>query len=191
MMAMFSLIQVGLAVVLGTTCDLFLLTAIMLFRNWEVAKTAITRHVSTESLLHATAVLASTYAAIQIVRFVIGLSSRSTSTQDCILKPMFFPCQTSHTRLFPTKHSFAYSYLLTGIPIGWKGSVGGMISVDEERRTDPWYLRLLSLTPWNPWFVVNGSHYLERGHVEGGLRGKLDQFLHKQVLSTYPLRDSC
>ena len=31
------------------------------------------------------------------------------------LKPLLFPARTTHRRLFPTPHSFSYSYLLAGI----------------------------------------------------------------------------
>ncbi|KAL8910450.1 MAG: hypothetical protein Q9171_004244 [Xanthocarpia ochracea] len=37
-----------------------------------------------------------------------------------VMKPLLFPSKTSHTRLFPKKHSFTYSYLLVGIPVGWR-----------------------------------------------------------------------
>ncbi|KAA8569764.1 hypothetical protein EYC84_001346 [Monilinia fructicola] len=33
-----------------------------------------------------------------------------------------------------------------------------------------------------PWYVVDGDAYLERGHVHGGLEGKLKKFLHDQGL---------
>ena len=51
--------------------------------------------------------------------------------QPC-LKPLLFPSRTSHMRLFPKNHSFSYSYLLVGIPVGWRGSTGSLISADLE-----------------------------------------------------------
>jgi hypothetical protein len=96
-------------------------------------------------------------------------------------KVMFFPGKTSHTRLFPKKHTFSYSYLLVGIPVGWKGSVGGMLAVDYEKKLAPWYLRWLSLSAGNTWYSVNGDDYLARGHVEGRLKEKLENYLSEQV----------
>ena len=46
-------------------------------------------------------------------------------------RPLFFPSRTTQTRLFPKSHSFSYSYLLVGIPVGWRGSVGGMLAADQ------------------------------------------------------------
>ena len=83
--------------------------------------------------------------------------------------------------MFPTKHGFKYSYLLVGIPIGWRGSVGGMIAADVEEKEVSWYSRLLSLQSGNAWYRVNGDDYLKRGHVEGGLQGKLHQYLESEV----------
>ncbi|KAK3301355.1 uncharacterized protein B0H64DRAFT_370485 [Chaetomium fimeti] len=69
-------------------------------------------------------------------------------------KVLLFPCWTSHSRLFPKKHSFSYPYLLVGIPVGFEGSVG--------------------------WFTIDAGDYLERGKSELGLRGKLDEYLWSQ-----------
>ncbi|POS85734.1 hypothetical protein EPUL_003159 [Erysiphe pulchra] len=74
--------------------------------------------------------------------------------------------------MFPTRHSFSYSYLLAGIPIGFKGSIGGFISVDEERKNS-WFSR-------KSWFTVHGDDYLARGHHPDGLEGKLQDYLKTQ-----------
>ncbi|CCU77144.1 unnamed protein product [Blumeria hordei] len=87
-------------------------------------------------------------------------------------KPLFFPCRTTHRRMFPVKHSFAYSYLLAGIPVGLKGSVGGLLSVDEAPQSSWWSRR--------SWYVVSGDDYLARGHHPDGLRGKLRDYLESQ-----------
>ncbi|PBP16857.1 hypothetical protein BUE80_DR012387 [Diplocarpon rosae] len=97
------------------------------------------------------------------------------------VKPMLFPCETAHQRMFPTKHSFVYSYLLVGIPVGWQGRVGGLISVDCDMKPRTWRQRLLAMGNREAWFTVNGDDYLERGHVEEGLNGKLQRYLEGQV----------
>lgn len=89
------------------------------------------------------------------------------------LKPLLFPCRTSHTRLFPQKHSFSYSYLLVGIPIGWRGSVGSMLSADlspNEGKVQ------------NGWYSVKGADYLHRGYDARGLQGKLESYFKTQVI---------
>ena len=93
------------------------------------------------------------------------------------LKPLIFPCRTSHTRLFPRKHSFSYSYLLVGIPIGWQGSVASIVSADV--------LRSATVEPrpkqTKAWLNVEAADYLDRGGAQLGLKGKLDTYLESQV----------
>ncbi|OTB15002.1 hypothetical protein K445DRAFT_75422 [Daldinia sp. EC12] len=91
-------------------------------------------------------------------------------------RPLLFPCRTTHTRLFPKKHSFSYSYLLVGVPVGWTGVAGGMISNDEHS------------TGVGGWYKVDASDYLYRGNGHLGLRGKLNNYLESQGIeaSKYP-----
>ena len=95
------------------------------------------------------------------------------------LKPLLFPCRTSHTRMFPKKHSFSYSYLFVGIPIGWRGSVGDVLSADLESL--PWRGR----KPKTAWFSVESADHLSRGDNVNGLQGKLDAYLESEVGDTY------
>ena len=91
------------------------------------------------------------------------------------LKPLVFPCRTSHTRLFPQKHSFSYSYLLVGIPIGWRGSIGSVLSADLSPTEGKGSSRR------NGWYSVRGADYLHRGYDARGLYGKLENYLKTQV----------
>lgn len=91
------------------------------------------------------------------------------------MKPVIFPCRTSHTRLFPKKHSFSYSYLFVGIPVGWRGYVSTILSADLK--TLPWSWG----QPKNAWLNVDSNDYLARGENLHGLRGKLDAYLESQV----------
>lgn len=94
-----------------------------------------------------------------------------------ILKPLLFPCRTTHTRLFPKKHSFSYSYLCVGIPIGWQGSINSFLSVDFGS-----HLTRKAYQQWWPsWFSIMSSDYLNRGSHAAGLKGKLDDYLESQV----------
>jgi DUF1365 family protein len=83
------------------------------------------------------------------------------------------PCRTTHTRLFPAKHSFSYSYLFVGIPVGWTGRAGTILSADCHWRP-------LQGDRRKTWFSVEAEDYLERGTHPDGLRGKLFAYLRSQ-----------
>ena len=98
------------------------------------------------------------------------------------LKPLIFPCRTTHTRIFPRKHSFSYSYLFVGIPIGYQGSSKSLISVgggkpllDEDVKTKHIYNSTRSL------FHIEAADYLSRDGNSAGLQGKLHAYLRSQV----------
>jgi len=82
-----------------------------------------------------------------------------------VLPPLLFPSKTAHSRMFPRKHSFGYSYLLVGIPIGVRGRISTVLSVDSQQRG---------------WFVVNPADYLDRGVGQFSLAEKLKRYLHTQ-----------
>jgi hypothetical protein len=92
--------------------------------------------------------------------------------------PYLIPCRTTHARQFPKKHSFAYSYLVVGIPVGLKGNVNGMLSVDDKSHGSWNFVHDLCRRGW---YTVNASDYMHRGHGDDGLRGKLDSYLRSQV----------
>ncbi|KAM3435336.1 hypothetical protein MY4824_004917 [Beauveria thailandica] len=97
----------------------------------------------------------------------------------------FIPSRTTHTRFFPKKHSFAYSYLTVGIPVGLRNEVNGILSIDPplESAARSWWTWLKS-----PLYEVDGASHLARGRDEGGLREKLNRFLTSQSInpSDYP-----
>ena len=98
------------------------------------------------------------------------LCSEVVESQDIFIRPYLIPARTAHTRLFPKKHSFSYSYLLVGIPVGLQGNVNGIISADVFRSGLP-----------KAWYDVDPADYLERGSGHLGLRRKLDNYLESQV----------
>ena len=102
----------------------------------------------------------------------VGTNRNSHVTQP--FRPLFFPARTSHTRLFPKQHSFAYSYLLVGIPIGWEGYAGGsFFSVDTSCSVGSSVYRSRNARGW---FNIENEDYLQRGYGTS-LKGKLDDFL--------------
>lgn len=177
----FALVPILVVFIWGTRFDVLLATAIGFFSS---------RHVIQESLRPLTDLLNVPllfwgFVFLQIVRYIVNLWVSVSSDDDHPMKAMFFPCQTSHTRLFPKKHSFRYSYLMVGIPIGWKGTAGGLLSADMEKSQSPWYLRLFSLRPSGSWWSVDGENYLARGSA--GLQEKLEGYLESEVCVTpYP-----
>ncbi|KAI1270580.1 hypothetical protein F5Y18DRAFT_16479 [Xylariaceae sp. FL1019] len=114
-----------------------------------------------------TAVIATLCLTLQLSVRQRGLTAVSL-TRTGIGRPLLFPCKTTHTRLLPKEHSFAYSYLMVGVPVGWTGVAGSMISVDEVGQNR------------KGWYTINAADYLARGNGHLGLRGKLDQFLTTQ-----------
>ncbi|KAF2169131.1 hypothetical protein M409DRAFT_64903 [Zasmidium cellare ATCC 36951] len=90
---------------------------------------------------------------------------REQSIEDAILPPLLITSRTTHSRLFPQKHSFSYSYLFAGVPVGLQGKVSNVLSVDSR-------------TP--AWFDVRSKDYLDRGNDSAGLGEKLKRYLHAQ-----------
>lgn len=96
-------------------------------------------------------------------------------------KPYLIPCRTTHTRLFPKKHFFSYSYLTIGIPVGFNGCVNGMIEVDEQQSSTFRGMFQFAKFFLQSWYRIQASDHFQRGHNELGLRGKLDNFLQFEV----------
>ncbi|KAL3424306.1 DNA-binding wrky domain-containing protein [Phlyctema vagabunda] len=175
---------------LGSSSDLLFFAAFFGSRNWDVLAAYAQQNIDPVLVADIIKCSLSALTIIQIVRFFRGLQNESSPPPDGLPKPMLFPSRTTHTRLFPKKHTFSYSYLLAGAPIGWKGSMGGMLSVDLPKKRTPWYWRLLSIAPDpnSTWYSVDADDYLEHGHVKLGLDGKLRRYLESQGanLDDYP-----
>ncbi|KAK5107715.1 hypothetical protein LTR62_000737 [Meristemomyces frigidus] len=84
---------------------------------------------------------------------------------DQVLPALLLTSKTTHSRLFPKKHSFSYSYLLVGIPVGVQGQLNKILSVDSTQRA---------------WFHVDAADYLTRGGADSTLADKLKAYLHTQ-----------
>jgi len=175
------LVSAGIFSLVGNSLDLRLLTIFGIGRHWDIFRELIDSHVNIKIVIDTAKTLTALLITLQIYRYIRGLHEPETGLNSFIAEPMLFPCRTSHTRLFPKKHSFSFSYLVVGIPIGWKGSTGGMISSDISRESSSWYWKWISLKSGGTWFTVNGDDYLARGHVEGGLEEKLHDYLRSQV----------
>ncbi|KAF2485269.1 hypothetical protein BDY17DRAFT_241670, partial [Neohortaea acidophila] len=73
--------------------------------------------------------------------------------------------RTAHSRTFPQRHAFTYTYLFVGVPVGVKGPVGKALSIDGRNRS---------------WFHVSASDYLFRSGRKLDLADKLKSYLHTQ-----------
>lgn len=177
----FHLLPLALVLFFGEALDIFFLCSFGLYQNWEALQKFAASYLNPAIVIDSAKVATILFALLQLARYILGLKRPSSLSNDFPVKPLFFPCRTSHVRMFPTRHGFGYSYLLTGVPVGWKGSIGGMISGDVGQEPAPWYSRVLSLNPGGAWYTVNGDDYLDRGHVKGGLQGKLRKYLDGQV----------
>lgn len=166
---------------IGNSLDIILVTAFEAYKHREPIRDLINAQIGLNNVIYISKYVATLFVAVQLWRFFAGLRrSGSCSDEEFPVKPLLFPCQTSHVRMFPKKHGFSYSYLLVGIPVGWEGNYGGMLS-SEEGDSRPWYQRWLSLKPGLGWWTVNSDHYLARGHNSNGLAGKLQEYLESQV----------
>lgn len=99
-------------------------------------------------------------------------AAADTGNDAHVLSPMLLECRTTHARLFPKHHSFSYSYLMAGVPIGMQ-SLSQEVFVDCPR---PKSLK-------RGWFSVHAEDYLERGFHKDGFAGKLSDYLRAQGLS--------
>ena len=92
-------------------------------------------------------------------------------------RPRLIPSHTTHTRLFPRKHSFSYSQLSAGIPLDYSGNANGSTSVHGPSLST----QLRRLSRPDAWFYVNSTDHLQRQRSSDGLRGKLDSYLESEV----------
>jgi DUF1365 family protein len=85
-----------------------------------------------------------------------------------VLPPLLLASKTTHSRLFPEKHAFSYSYLLVGVPVGVQGRISKLLSVDS---------------PHPGWFSVDPEDYLFRGDSHMSLSEKLQKYLRTQSVT--------
>jgi hypothetical protein len=96
--------------------------------------------------------------------------NREWKDYDCS-HPLIHRCRTSHTRMFPKKHSFSYHYLQISIPIGFRGNCGSMVSIDMPSA--------------NSWLQVRAEDYLQRDSPLKTLSDRLSAYLRSEVWFRY------
>ncbi|KAI1499826.1 hypothetical protein F5X99DRAFT_419617 [Biscogniauxia marginata] len=165
----------GYYLTFGNTGDLLLLIVGFLWMRSAYVAQYLERY-DAKVLIPATAVAAFVFAIFNFLRSWHRNGDLLSSAWQGPGRPLLFPCRTTHTRLFPKKHFFAYSYLLVGVPVGWHGVAGDMISADTGAGAR------------KGWYNIDAAGYLQRGRGHIGLRGKLDEYLQSQGIdaSQYP-----
>ncbi|PKS07602.1 hypothetical protein jhhlp_006208 [Lomentospora prolificans] len=160
----------------GSQLDWFFLAASILWRHKYVATLAY----SLISPFLPAFIIGFLFVLYQPLRFLALLFDHTEPGPTDCGRPVFFKCQTTHRRVFPERHAFVYSYLVTGIPVSWKGQTGGMLSVETPRAPN----MLGSLAPRGvrqvTWFEVNPEDHFQRGCANMGLREKLDVYLRSE-----------
>ncbi|KAM3425601.1 hypothetical protein BST61_g7548 [Cercospora zeina] len=97
-------------------------------------------------------------------------SLRVQRIDEALLPPSIIPSRTTHSRMFPKRHSFSYSYLFVGVPVGFTGRIGSVLSVDSPRAG---------------WFDVRAADYLHRSDEDQHtLSEKLGRFLHTKGVTS-------
>ncbi|KAL4947943.1 hypothetical protein BDW69DRAFT_203903 [Aspergillus filifer] len=127
--------------------------------------------------------------------FTPSATKDGSSQRMSLGQPLLLPTQVSHTRLGPGHYNYTVPHFLIGVPIGLRGRLGGLLSIDEPNRCrlDPEASspsRTQSPGLWQygipspkfgrqSWFTVHAHHHLEKG-VGGGLEGKMRHYLASQ-----------
>lgn len=158
-------------ILLGGWLDLLLTATLIGLRNRDIIETF---GRCTWKILHGALIPA--FCAIGVSFVVISTFAKNDINWKGPGRPYLIPCKTTHARRFPKKHSFGYSYLVVGVPVGSTDNVNGMLTIDDGA-SGSWLSRLFR----HGWYNVSASDYMQRGHNAQGLRGKLDEYLISQV----------
>lgn len=127
--------------------------------------------------------------AVSYVQRKLILWSECDPEKENILlgRPLLFPSRLTHARMFPEKYHYWINYFLVGIPVGLRGRVGGLMSMDSDG-SDPhspasksFRYSLITLLRKLIWFRIDTSLYLHRGDGHLSLNMKLEHFLKNQV----------
>ncbi|OOF96457.1 hypothetical protein ASPCADRAFT_14255, partial [Aspergillus carbonarius ITEM 5010] len=94
--------------------------------------------------------------------------------REFIGKPFLFPAKLSHARRFPVaeRYNYWYDYFMIGIPVGLRGRVGNLISIDNTPSEERWWERC--------WFTIDAGYYLDPGSGDRSLEEKLHFFLRSE-----------
>ncbi|GKZ65072.1 hypothetical protein AnigIFM50267_007235 [Aspergillus niger] len=91
---------------------------------------------------------------------------------DLLGRPLLFPAKLAHARRFPAseRYNYWYDYFMVGIPVGFRGRIGNLISIDNQPTSEGILEKC--------WFTIDPAYYLEPGSGDRTLEEKLHIFLH-------------
>jgi hypothetical protein len=91
--------------------------------------------------------------------------------------------------MFPERYHYGIDYFLVGIPVGLRGRVGALMSIDSDGsdphvQTGAFQSSAKNLFRKFFWFSIDSSQYLHRGDGHMSLTQKLELFLKERVRSS-------
>ncbi|KAM3476310.1 hypothetical protein MY8738_007014 [Beauveria namnaoensis] len=116
------------------------------------------------------------------------LEALKYTVHDASCSSILIDKETGTNWVSPIRNTFRYRLLLIGIPVGFRGKVGNLLSVDEplkevtkkkNRNEKDLFgaVRMSYSTIVTAWFSFDPIRYLHRGDDNRGLKYKLNQFL--------------
>lgn len=99
-------------------------------------------------------------------------------------RPQLYPARLTHARFFPEKYHYWINYFLVGVPVGLRGRVGSVVTIESDQHTpatNPVCTFVKRIFRIPPWFRMDTSWYLHRGDGHLTLAAKLEHFLKERV----------
>ncbi|KAJ5631947.1 hypothetical protein N7490_008286 [Penicillium lividum] len=114
-------------------------------------------------------------------RKLIFQSQENPEIEKTLLgRPLLFPSRLTHSRMFPEKYTYWINYFLVGIPVGLRGRVGAVLSIDSDESQQNSSDIISRVFKMLLWFRVDTNLYLHGGDGHLGLAKKLEIFLKEQ-----------
>ena len=117
-------------------------------------------------------------------KLVLWSDGDSKDEKTLLGRPQLYPARLTHARFFPEKYHYWINYFLVGVPIGLRGRVGSVVSIESDQHipvTNPVYTFVKRIFRIPLWFRIDTSWYLHRGDGHLTLAAKLEHFLKERV----------
>lgn len=75
-------------------------------------------------------------------KLVLWSDGDSKDEKTLLGRPQLYPARLTHARFFPEKYHYWINYFLVGVPIGLRGRVGSVVSIESDQHipvTNPVY----------------------------------------------------
>ena len=153
-------------------------------------RTFLTKVLPLSTLVFTSLVFLWVLAVVHIQRKVLLWSHDDDPEQEkCFLgKPLLFPSQLTHARMFPEKYHYGIDYFNIGMPVDFRGHIGALISFDcgGSNQCDGSYKSfIIRIFRKFTWFGMDPSQYLYRGDGHLSLKQKLKHFLMNHVCRAF------